>query len=90
MVIQTPDRHLQTANDEASTLFNYVWVIQRQEFVLIDNPKYTWNIAQFNEAFAHIPLPHGMTPSKFIREENPDFRSVNSMEMSPDKPHPIY
>ena len=45
---------------------------------------------QFDEAYAHIPLPDGMKPSAYIRDENPEFRVANHMEMSPDKPHPIY
>jgi len=90
MAIQTPDRHLQTANDEAIEILNCVWVITLERFVLIDNPKREWKENQFNEAYAHIPLPHGMTPSKYIRGENPEFRVVNHMEMAPDKPHPVY
>ena len=90
MVGQNPTRHIQTATDEATEILNCVWVITLERFVLIDNPKREWKVHQFDEAYAHIPLPDRMKPSDYIRRENPEFRSVNHMEMSPDKPHPVY
>ena len=90
MVGQNPTRHIQTATDEATEILNCVWVITLERFVLIDNPKREWKVHQFDEAYAHIPLPDRMKPSDYIRRENPEFRVVNHIEMAPDKPHPVY
>ena len=90
MVAQNPARHIQTAIDEAIEILNCVWVITLERFVLIDNPKREWKVHQFDEAYAHIPLPARMKPSDYIRRENSEFRVVNHMEMAPDKPHPVY
>jgi len=74
-----------TATDEAVILLNWVYVIERDRFVLRDNWNRQLKEHQFNETYKYLNLPNRLTPARYIRDLNPDTNVVNYIQMAPGK-----